>query len=209
MLGYYGERFNTTEINYTFRRFPTASVLQNWASQTPAQFQFTFKAPQEITHFRRLRDCEARVRNFADVSQSLGPKLGVVLFQLDPRFACDLPLLRDFLAVIPPGLKAAFEFRHTSWFIDDVFDALRKANCGFCVGDSEKIHPPILVTARHAYFRLRDEGYQPKDLRHWANEVRKAAASASDTYVYFKHEEEGKGPEFARQLLELLNPPAL
>jgi len=204
MLGFYSERFNTTEINYTFRRFPTESILTNWAAQTPEQFQFTLKAPQEITHFRRLRDCEARVQNFADVSQALGAKLGTVLFQLDRAFRCDLPLLRDFLAILPPALKGAFEFRHASWFNDDVFAALRAANCAFCIGDSDKIHPPIVFTAKHAYFRLRDEGYGPDDIKRWAQEVRKASSIADDTYVYFKHEEEGLGPEFARQLVQLL-----
>jgi len=204
MLAFYSERFNSTEINYTFKRFPTEKILTNWASQTPAQFQFTLKAHQKITHFRRLRDCEVIVKDFADVSQALGPKLGAVLFQLEPAFRCDVPLLRDFLAVIPPGLKGVFEFRHPSWFNDDVFSALRGANCAFCIGDSEKIHPPIVFTAKHAYFRLRDEGYGPTDIKRWAQEVRKASASTSDIYVYFKHEEEGLGPEFARQLVQLL-----
>jgi uncharacterized protein YecE (DUF72 family) len=207
MLPFYGERFNSTEINYTFRHFPTEKILANWASQVPAQFQFTLKAPQEITHFRRLRDCETAIQKFFQVAQTLGTKLGAVLFQLDPKLTCDLPVLRDFLAVLPPKLKGAFEFRHASWFNDEVFAALRDANCAFCVGDSEKIHPPIVHTARHGYFRLRDEGYQCADIERWAGEVKKAAANASDVYVYFKHEEEGLGAEFARQLIELLNAP--
>lgn len=204
MLAFYGERFNTTEINYTFRRFPTEKILTNWASQVPERFQFTLKAPQEITHFRKLRDCETIVKSFADVSQVLGPKLGAVLFQLEPSFKYDLPLLREFLAVLPPGLKGAFEFRHVSWFNDEVFSALRAVNCAFCIGDSEKIHPPIVFTAKHAYFRLRDEGYEKADIQRWANEVRKASAEANDIYVYFKHEESGIGPELAQQLIQLL-----
>ena len=207
MLGFYSERFNSTEINYTFRRFPTKKILTNWASQVPERFQFTLKAPQEITHFRRLRDCELSIRRFADVAQILGTRLGGVLFQLDPSFQCDLAVLRDFLAVLPPGLKWAFEFRHASWFNDGVFAALRAANSALCIGDSEKIHPPIVHTARHAYFRLRDEGYRREDIRHWADEVRKVSATASDVYVYFKHEERGIGPEFARQLIDLVNAP--
>jgi uncharacterized protein YecE (DUF72 family) len=204
MLAFYGERFNSTEINYTFKRFPTEKILTNWAAQVPEQFQFTLKAPQEITHFRRLRDCETTVRSFADVAQALGPKLGAILFQLDPSFHCDVVLLRDFLASIPPRMKAAFEFRHASWFNDEVFSALRAANGAFCVGDSEKIHPPVVHTARHAYFRLRDEGYRTADIRRWAGEVQKASTTTEDVYVYFKHEDEGLGPEFARELLEFL-----
>jgi uncharacterized protein YecE (DUF72 family) len=113
-------------------------------------------------------------------------------------------LLRSFLEIVPPGMKAAFEFRHASWFNDEVFSALRATNCAFAAGDSEKIHPPIIVTAKHAYFRLRDEGYQSADLERWAGEVQKAAATANDIYVYFKHEESGLGPEFAAALQKLL-----
>jgi uncharacterized protein YecE (DUF72 family) len=208
MLAFYSERFNSTEINYTFKRFPTEKILTNWAAEAPEKFQFTLKAPQEITHFRRLRDCELTIRSFAGVAQVLGRKLGAILFQLDPRFACDLPLLREFLAIFPPGLKGAFEFRHPSWFNDEVFAALRAANCAFCVGDSEKIHPPIIHTAQYAYFRLRDEGYRREDIRRWASEVRQASTIASDVYVYFKHEKTGTGPEFASQLNEFLNVPS-
>lgn len=204
MLAFYGERFNSTEINYTFKRFPTEKILANWASQVPDLFQFTLKAPQEITHFRKLRDCEAKVRSFADVSQVLGPKLGAVLFQLEPSFKCDLPLLREFLSAMPSAMKGAFEFRHPSWWNDEVFAALRAADCTFCVGDSEKLHPPIVVTAKHAYFRLRDEGYRAEDIARWADEVRKAAQKTDDVYVYFKHEERGLGPQFAAELQRLL-----
>jgi uncharacterized protein YecE (DUF72 family) len=207
MLAFYGERFNSTEINYTFKRFPTEKILTNWASQVPERFQFTLKAPREITHFRKLRDCEGIVRRFANVSQVLGAKLGAVLFQLDPGFHADLPRLRDFLAIVPPSMKAAFEFRHASWFNDEVSSALRAASCAFCVGDSEKIHPPVVFTASHVYFRLRDEGYGAADIERWAEEVRKASAAASDVYVYFKHEEKGLGPAFAQQLLQFLKSP--
>lgn len=205
MLAFYSERFNSTEVNYTFKRYPTEKILTNWVSQTPAQFQFTLKAPQEIMHFRRLRDCETKVKYFADVSQALGPKLDAVLFQLPPDFGCDLPLLRDFISVLPPGMKAAFEFRNESWWCDEVFSALRAANCALCIGDSEKSHTPVVFTAKHAYFRLRDEGYGPDDIKRWAEEVRRAEKMASDVCVYFKHEESGLGPKFAAALRKLLN----
>jgi uncharacterized protein YecE (DUF72 family) len=204
MLGFYSEHFNSTESNYTFRRMPSESTLTNWAGQTPEQFRFSLKAPQQITHIRQLRDCESAVRYFASVSQALGPKLGATLFQLPPSLRCDVPLLRGFLDVLPPGLKGAFEFRHDSWFTDEVFGVLRDANIALCIADSEKLHTPIVLTAQHVYFRLRDEGYGSADIARWAEEVRKASTSASDIYVYFKHEEEGLGPEFARQLMALL-----
>jgi len=205
MLTFYSERFNSTESNYTFRRMPSESTLANWAAQTPTEFRFSLKAPQEITHFRKLRDCEPVVRQFATVSQALGHKVGAVLFQLPPALQRDVPLLRDFLAVLPPGLKGAFEFRHESWFNDEVFVALRAADCALCIADSEKLHTPNILTAKHAYFRLRDEGYQAADIQSWAKEVRKASTAVSDTYVYFKHEEEGLGPEFAQRLIQFLN----
>ena len=205
MLAYYSERFNSTESNYTFRRMPSESTLANWAAQTPEQFRFSLKAPQQITHFRKLRDCASVVQHFAEVSQTLGPKLGAVLFQLPPALHCDLALLRDFLAMLPPRLKSAFEFRHESWFNDEVFSALRSANCALCVADSEKLHTPIEFTASHVYFRLRDEGYGTADIKRWAREVGKASAKAAETYVYFKHEEKGLGPDFARKLLGFLH----
>jgi uncharacterized protein YecE (DUF72 family) len=113
-------------------------------------------------------------------------------------------LLRDFLAMLPPRLKSVFEFRHESWFNDKVFSALRAANSALCIADSEKLHTPVELTATHTYFRLRDEGYGSADIRRWASEVHKASAKANETYVYFKHEEKGIGPEFARQLLGFL-----
>jgi uncharacterized protein YecE (DUF72 family) len=205
MLAFYSERFNSTESNYTFRRMPSESVLTNWAAQTPEQFRFSLKAPQEITHFRKLRGCESVVRQFTNVSQALGPKLGATLFQLPPSLHCDGELFREFLNVLPPGCKAAFEFRHESWFNDDVFAALRAKSAALCIADSEKLHTPIVLTAKHAYFRLRDEGYGTADIKRWAKEIQRASGSAEDTYVYFKHEEKGLGPEFAQQLVKDLD----
>jgi uncharacterized protein YecE (DUF72 family) len=205
MLAFYSERFNSTESNYTFRRMPSESTLANWAADTPEQFRFSLKAPQEITHFRKLRRCESVVQHFADVSQTLGPKLGAILFQLPPSLPCDLPLLRDFLAVLPSRLQTAFEFRHESWFHEEVFSALHAANSALCIADSENLHTPAITTAKHTYFRLRDEGYGTADLRRWAKEVQKASAAVENVYVYFKHEESGTGPEFARQMIGFIN----
>ncbi len=139
MLTFYSERFNTTEINYTFRRMPTEKILNNWSAQTPLQFRFTLKAPQQITHIRQLRGCEAIVQHFAGVAQTLGEKLGVTLFQLPPSLHADVPLLSDFLAQLPRRFKVSFEFRHASWFTDETFTALRQHNAALCVADSEKI----------------------------------------------------------------------
>lgn len=204
MLGYYSERFNSTESNYTFRRMPTESVLANWTAQTPGNFRFSLKAPQQITHIKQLRDCESVVQHFADVAQALGPKLGAVLFQLPPSLKADVPLLREFLDVLPPRLKTAFEFRHKSWFVDDVFSAMKQAGAALCIADSEKLHTPNVLTAKHTYFRLRDEGYTERDIVLWADAVLQHEKSCDDIYVYFKHEESGMGPRFAATLQKLL-----
>lgn len=201
MLAFYGERFNTTEINYTFRRMPTEAILNNWATQTPVTFRFSLKAPQQITHMRKLRDCAGVVKHFADVAKVLGKKLGPTLFQLPPFFEADIPLLRSFLGECPARFKVALEFRHASWFTEETFDTLRTHNAALCVADSEKLHTPLAVTADFAYFRLRDEGYTPKDIEHWARQVKAVSDGIVDTYVYFKHEESGLGPEFAKVLL--------
>jgi len=202
MLAFYAERFNTTEINYTFRRIPTEKTLENWSAETPEQFSFTLKAPQLITHIRQLRDCESLVQHFAEVAQTLGPKLGVILFQLPPSLKADAVLLRDFLETLPPKLKVAFEFRHESWLNEETFSALESCNVALCVADSEKLHTPVRITADYAYFRLRDEGYEANDIKCWAAEIKKASASLTDAYVYFKHEESGLGPKFAEMLIK-------
>ena len=204
MLAFYGERFNSTEINYTFRRIPSETTLANWSAETPAEFRFSLKAPQSITHIKQLRDCELLVQKFADAVQALGPKLGVTLFQLPPSFKCDLPLLNDFLAVLPPKQKAAFEFRHESWFNDETYAVLRSRAATLCIADSEKLHTPVVFTASFAYLRLRDEGYVDSDIQRWAEIIRKQKNSLEDIYVYFKHEEQGLGPAFAQKLLQAL-----
>jgi uncharacterized protein YecE (DUF72 family) len=132
----------------------------------------------------------------------LGSKLGVILFQLPPSLKFDAPLLREFLESLPPNMKAAFEFRHESWFNDEIFSVLKSRNVALCVADSEKLHTPMRVTANYAYFRLRDEGYTAEEIIRWAGEIKKLSASLDDTYVYFKHEESGLGPKFADMLIK-------
>jgi len=141
------------------------------------------------------------VRRFLEVAATLGPKLGALLFQLPPFARKDVPLLEAFLALLPTDACATFEFRHASWFDDEVCAALRARNVALCVSDSEKLSAPVEVTADYAYFRLRDEGYKPADIVQWARTIKERTAACKDVYVYFKHEESGTGPEFARQLL--------
>ena len=204
MLPYYAEHFSTVEINYTFYRMPNEKILAGWNRETPDHFKLTLKAPKRITHDRRLRDCEESVQMFLRAAQTLGPKLGAVLFQLPPYFKKDLQVLDGFLGMLPADLCAAFEFRHASWLDEEVYARLQARNLSLCVADSEKSSTPLRLTADYAYFRLRDEGYTPDDVANWARSIRDHTAACREVYVYFKHEEQGKGPQFARMLLDAL-----
>ena len=211
MLPYYAERFPTVEINYTFYRMPTEKIIDGWDRATPDRYALTLKAPKRITHDARLRNCADRVRQFLEAASLLGPKLGALLFQLPPNLKKDVGLLREFLDSFPPHVRAAFEFRHDSWFDDGVFEVLRERQMALCIADSEKLSTPLVATAGFGYYRLRDEGYSAPDISRWADVVRADAAGGREVFVYFKHEEEGKGPEFARLLmtnLEDQRPPA-
>src|SRR5215470_17909379 len=202
MLPFYAQSFRSVEINYTFYRVPNTKILAGWNRDTPDGFRLTLKAPKRITHIARLKDCGELLSYFLRVSASLGPKLGAILFQLPPYFRKDLAVLDSFLALLPAGTCAAFEFRHASWMDADVFALLRARNIALCIADSERFSTPIEITASYAYFRLRDEGYTAEDLKSWAGVIQERTATCSDVFVYFKHEEAGKGPQFARLLIE-------
>ena len=203
MLGYYAERFPTVEINYTFYRMPTEKLLAGWAAGTPESFSFTLKAPRRITHDAKLQRCEELLQVFCQTAHTLGPKLATLLFQLPPTFKKDALVLRAFLGLLPEGTRAAIEFRHASWFDTEVFDALRSRHIALCVADSDKLHTPVEITADYAYFRLRDEGYLQADIERWAGTIRELQG-VGDAFVYFKHEEQGLGPDFARRLMAAL-----
>jgi len=203
MLAYYAERFSTVEINYTFYRMPNEKLLAGWAAGTPDGFTFTLKAPRRITHDSKLQRCEDITQVFCRTAKTLGTKLAVLLFQLPPNFKKDAAVLRAFTELVPEGTRAAFEFRHPSWFDEEVFDVLRGRGLALCVADSEKLSAPVVMTADYAYFRLRDEGYQQADIERWASVIR-GLQGVTDAFVYFKHEEQGLGPEFAKRLMALL-----
>jgi uncharacterized protein YecE (DUF72 family) len=207
MLPYYAARFPTVEINYTFYRMPTEKLVAGWAAQTPSPYKLTLKAPRRITHDSRLVNCAPLVAGFCQAAGSLGDKLGALLFQLPPNFKKDLAALDAFLADLPPRLCAAFEFRHVSWLDEEVCARLAARNLALCVADSEKLSTPVRITADYAYFRLRDECYTPDDIARWGDTIGRTTESARDVFVYFKHEEEGKGPELARLLMQHLGLP--
>jgi uncharacterized protein YecE (DUF72 family) len=206
MLAYYAERFTTVEVNYTFYRIPTPALLEGWANGTPDGFTFTLKAPRRITHDSKLQRCEDLTRTFCRTAETLGPKQGVLLFQLPPTFKRDDGVLASFVELLPEGTRAAFEFRHASWHDDAVFEILRQRNLALCVADSEKMSTPLIATADYAYFRLRDEGYVEADIERWGADIT-GLAGPGDAYVYFKHEEQGKGPLFAAALMRVVSAP--
>ncbi len=206
MLPYYASRFRTVEINYTFYRMPTPKLVAGWAAQVPEGFRFTLKAPRRITHDKKLRpaDVADALRAFVTAAAELGPRRGALLFQLPPTFKKDLGVLSEFLAILPPKVTAAFEFRHDSWLGEDVYDALRAKDAALCIADSEKRETPVMTTAGHAYLRLRDEGYVDADIDRWAGVARELAARCTDVFVYFKHEDAGKGALFGQKMMERL-----
>jgi uncharacterized protein YecE (DUF72 family) len=200
MLSYYAAQFSTVEINYTFYRMPTPKLVTGWASQVPPGFRFTLKAPRRITHDRKLRGVADPTHAFCEAAAELGAQLAALLFQLPPTFKKDVAALDEFLGVLPPKVCAAFEFRHDSWLDDEVYARLRERNLALCIADSEKRSTPLVITADYAYLRLRDEGYTEEHITRWADTVRDLESRCRDVFVYFKHEEEGKGALFGRML---------
>jgi len=203
MLSFYSERFPTTEVNYTFHRIPAPKTIENWKAQTPEKFRFALKAPQKITHWSKLRECSDTLEHFLKVGAGLGERLGPVLFQLPPTFKKDSEVLNSFLRELP-DMRGAFEFRHESWFDDEIFNLLKSRNMALCIADTDTIATPSRITADYGYLRLRREDYAKHDVERWANFVREQQAHWTDAFVYFKHEESGIGPKQAAQMAELL-----
>lgn len=204
MLGYYSERFSTTEINYTFRKIPKETTVTKWVEGTPENFRFTFKAPQKVTHFAKLKNCGDAMVYFHQVMLGLAGKRGAVLIQLPPNFEKDSEILEAFLKDLPEGMKAAFEFRHASWFDDEVYALLKKHNAALCLAESADLVTPREITADFGYLRLRREDYTDGDLEDWAAFVKKQKKRWSDVFVYFKHEEKGVGPVFAKKFSAMI-----
>jgi uncharacterized protein YecE (DUF72 family) len=204
MFAYYAERFPTVEINATFYRMPTVAMADSWREKAPDGFSYALKAPRRITHDARLQNCEDTLRYFCDSARAVGSHLGPLLFQLPPNFRAAPDRLATFLKWLPGDLRAAFEFRHESWLSEEVYAVLGAHRVALCIADFGDHTTPIVPTARHGYFRLRDEGYQAADLERWADQVAARSGDWDEAFVYFKHEEEGKGPEFARRFVESL-----
>jgi uncharacterized protein YecE (DUF72 family) len=202
MLKYYGERFRTVEINNTFYRMPAASVLEAWAAEVPAEFRFVLKASQRITHIQRLKESGESVAYLLKVAAVLKERLGPLLFQLPPNLKKDAARLKDFLPLLPKGTRVAFEFRHQSWFDDEVLGMLREHGAALCIAEAEEgVEVPFVATADWGYLRLRMQDYTDQDLKGWIKKLR--GETWGEVFVFFKHEDEGMGPKLAKRFLEL------
>jgi len=203
MLAYYVERFSTVEINASFYRMPNAKTVAGWGAAAPDGFTYVLKAPQRITHFLRLRGVAEPLSYFCDAARALGDKHRPLLVQLPPNFKKAPDRLAETLASLPDGLRAAFEFRHESWFDDEVYALLRARNVALCIADTEEGATPAIATADFGYLRLRAVEYTDDALRRWIETIDTVGAGWHDAYVFFKHEDTGSGPALARRFLAL------
>src|SRR5437660_7284664 len=205
MLTYYSRHLPAVEINNTFYRLPQATMIENWREQVPDSFRFTIKVTQRITHIKRLKNCAEETKYLLETAALLNERLGVVLFQLPPNAKKDSERLKEFLALLSSGTRAAFEFRHESWFDEEIYGLLREKNCALVVSDTdEKPLDKIISTAGWGYLRLRRTMYQSDDLQEWMDRV--SGQSWQDAFVFFKHEDEGVGPKLAAEFLQLGKP---
>lgn len=204
VLRFYSEHFSTVEVNNTFYRTPTAKLLAGWASEVPAHFAFAVKAPQRITHIAKLKDATETVGVFVRTVRDLGSRLGPLLFQLPPSLRKDVPRLTEFLEQLPADVRVAFEFRHASWFDDEVWSALRRHGAALCVAEGEALESPLAATTDWGYVRLRRDDYPDAILEEWAKRIR--AQPWGDVFVYLKHDA-GNAPSFAKRLVDMMTVP--
>jgi len=203
-LQYYASQLNTVEVNLTFRQLLKETTAAKWIAQTPEGFRFAIKAHQVITHIKRLKNAEEFLARFVSTVEPLSRagKLGPVLFQLPPNMKADPKMLQDFLPLIPKGIQAAFEFRHESWFADDVFSCLKQHNRALCVAETEDRVTPDVVTADFCYYRYRKPEYTPEERQAMLRRMQEHMANGRDTYAYFKHEETPQGAIYAVDVLK-------
>jgi len=202
-LEHYAGRLNSVEINYTFRHMPAAKTLESWVAATPPGFLFALKGHMRITHILRLRNAAEATQVFLRAIDPLraARRLGPVLFQLPPQMKCDLDVLAAFLEVLPDDLRYAFEFRHASWLVDDVYRLLEGRNISLCVAESEKFEVPEVITADFVYYRLRKPEYTAEDIDAIAARAQGLLEQGKDLFLMFKHEETPEGALHAEEVL--------
>ncbi|PYS40986.1 MAG: DUF72 domain-containing protein [Acidobacteria bacterium] len=196
-LQYYSGRLNSVEIDSTFYRMPSAKTIEGWKTATSDNFKFTIKASQQITHRQRLKVPSEALEYLLSVVPGLEDRLGIVLYQLPPFFKCDRQRLESFLAVLPRGISAAFEFRHPSWFTDDVFRVLQEYNVALCIHDADESTTPVELTAGFTYVRLRRSEYTDAKRREWQDRMRAWAQNDIEVFAYIKHEDNPNAPLIA------------
>jgi uncharacterized protein YecE (DUF72 family) len=203
-LSHYATQLNAVEVNFTFRQLVKESTVQSWLAETPAGFHFTIKAHQVITHVKRLQATEDFVPRFLGTIEPVASagKLGPVLFQLPPNFKVDHEVLASFLKLLPRALRASFEFRHTSWFVDATYEVLRSHNAALCVAETEEMTTPEVATADFLYYRFRKPNYPPEERQAMVKRILGHLDAERDVFAYFKHEETPEGAIYARELLQ-------
>ncbi len=206
-LKFYSTQLNAVEVNYSFRRMLSEKIIAGWMGQTPPEFRFALKAHQAITHFRRLQNAEEPLQRFLSSIEPLAAagRLGPVLFQVPPNLKADAGVLSSFLPLLPRTLRAAFEFRHESWFQEDVYAVLRRHNAALCIAESDKLESPEVFTADFAYFRLRKPEYSAGERRRIAEMMAARLKQSREIFAFFKHEERPESPLYARELMDAVN----
>jgi len=208
-LNFYATKLTAVEVNFTFRQLVKETTVENWISETPVHFRFTIKAHQVLTHIKRLKDAGEFLRRFLGTLEALerAQKLGPVLFQLPPNFKADQAILSDFLKELPRSLRAAFEFRHESWFSEATWQTLRARNVALCVAETEERDTPDVVTADYAYYRYRKPTYTADERKAMVGRIQQHLTEGRDVFAYFKHEETPEGALYATEILREVGGP--
>lgn len=208
-LSFYATKLNAVEVNYTFRQLVKETTVQNWIAETPDHFRFTVKAHQVLTHIKRLKAADEFLNRFLGTLEALerAKRLGPLLFQLPPNFKADQVVLAEFLSSLPRGVRAAFEFRHVSWFTDATRATLSARNIALCVAETEERNTPDVVTADYAYYRYRKPSYTAEERQAMVARIREHLAASRDVFAYFKHEETPEGVLYALEVFREVSHP--
>ncbi|HIE09036.1 MAG TPA: DUF72 domain-containing protein [Armatimonadetes bacterium] len=209
-LKFYARSFPTAEINASFYRLPSERTVKGWHANSPRRFVFAVKGSRFITHIKRLKDAEEPLRTFASRISLLGEKLGPVLWQLPPNLKRDDERLSGFLELLPKGWLHAFEFRHPSWFCDEVLDLLARHNVALCIFSRPDFPCPEVATTGWVYIRMHGSEslysscYTLDELRSWAERIERFLSDGKDVYVYFNNDVNAYAVQNGLVLMKLL-----
>lgn len=201
MLPFYAQHFDAVELNNSFYRMPKAEAMVKWRDTVPESFRFSVKAPQVITHIRRLGDIAEPVQRFLEVTTAMGDRLGPILFQLPPNMKADVDRLANLFRLLPAGQQVTFEFRHDSWLSEPVFDLLREHDAALCLAETDEAVAPLLPASGFVYLRLRKSDYTTEELVAWHQKLTALVAEGRDVYCFFKHESSAKGPQYVLSVM--------